>query len=640
MSKPRIMFSNYDDRQNPAYGGGGAVAIHEVAKRLAAFFTVTVLTGTYPGAVPTEVIDGVTYRRIGWYFLGPKVSQLLFALSLPGYALTETFDLWVENMTPPLGPSLLPLFTRRPVIALVHMLPGMDMWRKYHIPFFLFERLGLKCYRDFIVLSKEMQATIARHHPWATFHIIPNGVVSPDITGEYAPRHILYLGRIEVDQKGLDLLIEAYQQLAQDTTYPLVIAGDGTVGEVEKLKKLIVASGCADRIQMVGRVEGDIKARLFQEAVMVVVPSRFESFGLVALEALAYGIPVVTFDIEGFKWLPADIAEKAAPFRVADLSERKLRVLAPHSTEGKAHRFAFAARYQWGAVTDAYRTVIERRLRGTAGPSETKYLSTEAEPMSVIIEDILKRRVPCFFVSPHLDDAILSAGALLTYLSEHTAVRVVTVFTEAGPARPTLSARQFLKQCGATDGETLFAERRAEDLAVLQSLSVPVTHLGLSDALWRPRRNISWWRKLAGKILPELLVLYPTYRFHITRGIIARGDASYAALLRDQLTALTAGLDEYYVFCPQAIGNHVDHVLVERTCQELFPNLIEWSDFPYNLKRAVHDTPGWSWENGLERKQQLILSYETQAEALFPGLTIPLIPESYALSKHTPTKKV
>ena len=62
--KRRIIFSNYDDPKNPFYGGGGARAIHEVARRLAVRHDVKIITGSYPGS-RDEMVDGVSYARIG-----------------------------------------------------------------------------------------------------------------------------------------------------------------------------------------------------------------------------------------------------------------------------------------------------------------------------------------------------------------------------------------------------------------------------------------------------------------------------------------------------------------------------------------------------------------------------------------------
>src|SRR5262245_26192228 len=78
----------------------------------------------------------------------------------------------------------------------------------------------------------------------------------------------------------------------------------------------------------------------------------------------------------------------------------------------------------------------------------------------------------CLFLSAHLDDVVLSCGALIQALAGRCVITVATVFTAAGPRPHTYAARSFLRQCAAGDADSLFAARRAEDRAVLDGLGV------------------------------------------------------------------------------------------------------------------------------------------------------------------------
>jgi hypothetical protein len=106
--KKSIIFSSYDDRRNPWYAGGGALAIHEVAKSLVQEYDIRVITGMYPGAKQEETIDGVVYQRIGLAFLGPQLGQLAYSLALLWQACSLHYDLWFDSFTPPFGVSLIP----------------------------------------------------------------------------------------------------------------------------------------------------------------------------------------------------------------------------------------------------------------------------------------------------------------------------------------------------------------------------------------------------------------------------------------------------------------------------------------------------------------------------------------------------
>lgn len=359
MSRKTIIFSNYDDRQNPWYGGGGARAIHALARLLSREFDITVITGTYPGARHEEVIDGVRYQRIGLSFLGPRLGQLAYSLFLLKQVWCRQYDLWIDSFTPPFGVSLIPLIASKPVIGVIHMLPGKDMWRKYRLPLHLVERIGLKWYRQLIVLTDTAKAEVERFvSQHTTVTVIPNGIVVPVLPAHREKRHILFLGRIEVDQKGIDLLLTAYDTIASRTTYPLVVAGGGLESEMLKLRQLISKMQQSRRVRLAGWVEGAAWEQLFLEAALVVIPSRFETFSLTALEALSYGVPVACFDVPGLSAISSDHVWKAKPFDAASLSEAMLAAL---DTERDAAFFQSAARpYSWDMVAERYRAVIDK----------------------------------------------------------------------------------------------------------------------------------------------------------------------------------------------------------------------------------------------------------------------------------------
>jgi glycosyltransferase involved in cell wall biosynthesis len=360
LKKKRIIFSNYDDLHNPYYAGGGAVAVHEVAKRLTHDSEVIVLTGTYPGA-QNIIVDGVQYRRIGTALFGPKMTQLLFALLLPWYVMRLSFDVWVESFTPPFSTSCLQLFTRKKVIGLVHMLAGEDMRRKYHLPFHSVERQGLKTYKRFIVLTDAVAKTIRGINPKASIAIINNGVDFPEVKSSLdEKKYITYIGRIEMDQKGLDLLLEGFARVADRIPYTLAIAGTGISKEVAKLQALITKLGLQHKVKLFGRVSGLEKSAMLNASLFTVLPSRQETFSLFALESLSYGLPLVTFDIEGLQWLPDDCCIKISSFNYELLGEKMLSLaLYPEryagiAKQGKGHIELF----NWDDVAHRYRESI------------------------------------------------------------------------------------------------------------------------------------------------------------------------------------------------------------------------------------------------------------------------------------------
>lgn len=359
----KVIISNYDDLKNPVYAGGGARAIHEVAKRLISNFDVTVLTGNYPDA-KNEVLDGVAYVRIGLpYTVGP-IGQLLYVPFLLWHVLTQKYDVWIESFTPPVSTSFVPLFTKKPVIGLVHMLSGKDMARKYHLPFTSIERLGIKLYRYIIALTDYSAKKIREQNPSAHIAVIGNGVDMPEHAIFNKGRHLSYLGRIEVNQKGLDLLLDAYAKACESISVPLVIAGIGSAKEVARLSSLIRERSLEKLVTLRGRITGKEKDTFLRETLIGIVPSRFETFSLTMLEMMSYGIPVVAFDTAGTRWAPDDTLVRVPAFDTRALAEA---IIALYRNENfqeqlRAHATTYAARHTWDAIGQAYTAYITEVL--------------------------------------------------------------------------------------------------------------------------------------------------------------------------------------------------------------------------------------------------------------------------------------
>ena len=366
--KKQLIISSYDDKKNPYYAGGGAYAVHEIAKRLSKIFRVTVLTGKYPKS-KNEKKDGVYYERIGFSFAGPKIGQIIYQLLLPYFAMRNNYDLWLESFTPPFSTAFLPLFTDKPVIGLAHIFSEGHMNKKYKLPFHLIERVGIKFYKNFIVLSKVDLEHILRINKDANVRIIANGV-DVDRNIENKKRNfVLYLGRIDLYQKGLDLLLRAYKYVSRNSDISLKIGGSGTKHEERRLTRLISEFKLEDKVQVLGKVDSSKKNQLFETALCTVIPSRFETFSLVALEALSRGCPVVSFDIDGLKWIPSKCALKVQTFDVKLFGNAILKVIKDSNLRRRigSEGIKLAKNYSWEKSYQSYLFYINQNLKLTAG---------------------------------------------------------------------------------------------------------------------------------------------------------------------------------------------------------------------------------------------------------------------------------
>jgi glycosyltransferase involved in cell wall biosynthesis len=130
--------------------------------------------------------------------------------------------------------------------------------------------------------------------------IIPNGIDMADATRppsaddlawlrSLPPSFILYLGRVNW-KKGLDRLISAMTFVGDVN---LIVAGNDEENYRRTLEDLAHKLGIAQKIKFIGPVTGGRKWALFRQADMLLLPSYSENFGMVVLEAMAVGCPVV-----------------------------------------------------------------------------------------------------------------------------------------------------------------------------------------------------------------------------------------------------------------------------------------------------------------------------------------------------------
>lgn len=110
---------------------------------------------------------------------------------------------------------------------------------------------------------------------------------------------VLYVGRLEA-LKGIDILVLAMAQLERSDAQLLIVGGDSQAeAEVRDLKQLAASLGIESRVRFVGAVEQSELPRYYNAADVCVMPSYYESFGLVAVEAMACGTPVIGSRVGG-----------------------------------------------------------------------------------------------------------------------------------------------------------------------------------------------------------------------------------------------------------------------------------------------------------------------------------------------------
>lgn len=147
-----------------------------------------------------------------------------------------------------------------------------------------------------LVLTEKMKEEVLKfcHVDKQKMHILPNGV---DLTS-FKPqkkrkrnniKKILYVGRLDLRKRVPDL-IQAFKKINNKIKAELIIAGEGA------LRKNLETLARGYPVRFLGKVPHKNIPRLYQESDLVVVPSSYEGFPHVILEAMASGIPVLTSD--------------------------------------------------------------------------------------------------------------------------------------------------------------------------------------------------------------------------------------------------------------------------------------------------------------------------------------------------------
>lgn len=225
----------------------------------------------------------------------------------------------------------------------------------------------------FLAVSRAVADEVERLlHPSAPVLVIPNGVGIPSPVDRAAARRaagiapdalvVLGVGRL-ASEKGFDVLIEACR-LARVTLPGLILRIVGGGDRERSLRRLAEAAGL-DTGTMVGAL--DDVASWYAAADLVVVPSRTEGQGLVALEAMAHGLPVVASLVGGLPEVVLDgLTGLLVPSdRPTDLEAAMLRLLKDvelRRSMGAAGRARVQSDYAYDRMVDriheVYRTML------------------------------------------------------------------------------------------------------------------------------------------------------------------------------------------------------------------------------------------------------------------------------------------
>jgi glycosyltransferase involved in cell wall biosynthesis len=389
----QILFCNYE---YPPIGGGGGVVMGAMAAELARRgHDVTVLTSRAFGLPSDSIEDGVRVVRVPVFFRRqlavanmPSMMAYLPMGFLRGLKLgkQKSFDVINTHFVVPSGP-LGDWLSRRLQIPNVLSVHGGDLFdpskptsphkvKALHGPI-----RGMLTRADAVVAqSRDTASNVERiYGVERSVDLVPLGIARPP---QKVRAHRSTLGIPEnafvmttvgrvVPRKDTAQLVSVLANAKRDDMY-LVVVGDGP--ECENVVRAATELGVADRVKMLGHVTERQKYAALSMSDIFVSTSQHEGFGLVFLEAMAYGLPIVCYDRGGqidFLSTPAT----GAVIKLNDTDGFTRAVLDLYSApdrraEVRRHNLAAVETYFIDRCARRYETIFENAIMARAGALE------------------------------------------------------------------------------------------------------------------------------------------------------------------------------------------------------------------------------------------------------------------------------
>ena len=221
-----------------------------------------------------------------------------------------------------------------------------------------------------IAVSEAVVDSIQSSFPGLSFEVIPNGVDTGFFSTQAAPLpqlldgkpNILFIGRFD-PRNGLKHMLRAFvllRERRQDVR--LVVIGDGPLG---RLLRRIVPAELHNDVLFEGRIN-HLRPRYLASSNILCSPCQLASFGMVLLEAMSVGVPVVASSISGFRLLIEDgvqgllVEDATDESQLADALDRLLDDPERARRMGAAGRERAVQSYAWPVIVDQLEDLYER----------------------------------------------------------------------------------------------------------------------------------------------------------------------------------------------------------------------------------------------------------------------------------------
>lgn len=239
--------------------------------------------------------------------------------------------------------------------------------------FLLFERYAVLKVQNIIAVSPHVKNVIS-DMTQSEIQVIPNGIDFEAIQN-IQPRKslvqpcILFIGEL-VKVKGVDLLIQAIPIIKKSFPNIRVFIG-GAGPQVEELKINVKELNVEETVEFLGFVSGDDKYSYYKSADICAVPSRYDTFGIVCLEAMASGKPVVASNVGGIPFV-VDEGKTGLLFDCGNVNELAEKVIILLQDKALREKMGEAGRerakeFAWDKIAEqtigVYKSILEGRKR-------------------------------------------------------------------------------------------------------------------------------------------------------------------------------------------------------------------------------------------------------------------------------------
>lgn len=337
---------------------------------------ITILTGRYGKLPRTETIDDIPIHRhfIGLYL--PVIHELFYLTSLAWqlfihrheYDIIHLFQAQLSVFVAVIMGNIL---EKKVIIRSSNTGPEGVAQLQTQLPFgrWLFRLLDSRV-DAFVAVSRAMLEEFAAvGFSQEKCHLISNGVELPDTTANDREENwigldlpeleekmvALYVGRL-TQHKGVETLVLAWRKVVRE--YPrahLLLLGDGTLKE--KLAEQVQEMGIAEKVSLLGKVTN--VSDFLRVADMFILPSQYEGMPNAILEAMAYGLPVVTSRVSGAQDVIIDnhngvLADLDSPEKIAKEMLALIASPGKRTTLGRAALQTIEENYSMSVVSGLY----------------------------------------------------------------------------------------------------------------------------------------------------------------------------------------------------------------------------------------------------------------------------------------------